>query len=670
MAGPKGMQPADVGALTDVSDPRISPDGHTVAFTVTTVDVEDNDYRSRIWLADLSGETRPRPLTRGDGKDVRARWSPDGRFLAFTSKREDEGSQLCVIPVSVAGEVRTVARSAEDIEDLAWSPDGTKLAYAARARDPRYDEKKAKDQPPRRIERFFFRLDTVGWTIDRPRKLFVADVERDGPPVQVTSGDVDDHGLSWSPDGRSIAFTSSRHENWDIDRAVDLFAVAGDPGGAGAEPEPVRLTPTALEYGHPSWSPDGTRIAVHQTDPRTGPTHNQVVVVAVAGGDIVSLTTSLDRNCAPYVGAAREPLWDGDDLVFGIEDSGNTHLYRVAADGSGKPELVVGGERTVTGWDVRDGVVAFTATTATSLPELYVRSADGTETQLTALGAPFAAAREIVEPERFTATSPDGAEVDGWIIRPVGFEAGSGRKYPMLLNIHGGPFTQYGSKFFDEFQVQAAAGYVVVYANPRGSSGYSEAWGRAIRGPGASVDPGSGWGGVDYDDLMAVVDEALERFPFIDGDRLGVLGGSYGGYMTSWIVGHTNRFVAACSERSVNNLLTMEHTSDIATMFEDSVGARHIDDPEEYRRQSPITYVRNIETPVLILHSEDDLRCPMEQAEELFIALRLLGKEVEYVRFPGESHELTRSGAPRHRVQRFEILLDFFARHLSPSPPE
>jgi dipeptidyl aminopeptidase/acylaminoacyl peptidase len=217
---------------------------------------------------------------------------------------------------------------------------------------------------------------------------------------------------------------------------------------------------------------------------------------------------------------------------------------------------------------------------------------------------------------------------------------------------------------FDEFQIQAHAGYAVLYCNPRGSSGYSEAWGRAVRWPGAEVDPGTGWGGADYDDLMAVVDEAIRRFPFVDPDRLGVLGGSYGGYMTSWIIGHTDRFKAACSERAANNLLGLEATSDIAGAFVDYVGVQHVDDPDAYLRHSPITYVKSMTTPLLIVHSESDLRCPISQAEELFVALRLLHQEVEFVRFPGESHELSRSGAPRHRVQRAELILEWFDRHL------
>ena len=234
-------------------------------------------------------------------------------------------------------------------------------------------------------------------------------------------------------------------------------------------------------------------------------------------------------------------------------------------------------------------------------------------------------------------------------------------RYPVLLNIHGGPFTQYTTRFFDEFHVLAGAGYAVVYSNPRGSSGYGEEWGRAIRGPDGG---GPGWGSVDYEDLMAVTDEALSRFSFCDPDRVGVLGGSYGGYMTSWIVGHTDRFKAACSERAVNNMIAEGGSSDIGIWFKGYTGAHWFEDPETHLRVSPSTYAQNITTPLLIVHSEEDLRCPVVNAEELFTILRLLGREVELVRFPGEGHELSRSGKPRHRVQRFEILVDWFDRYL------
>jgi dipeptidyl aminopeptidase/acylaminoacyl peptidase len=257
--------------------------------------------------------------------------------------------------------------------------------------------------------------------------------------------------------------------------------------------------------------------------------------------------------------------------------------------------------------------------------------------------------------------STDGSEVDAWIVRPHGFE--EGRRYPVLLNIHGGPFAQYGDRFLDEFQVQAGAGYVVLYSNPRGSSGSTEEWARAIRGPGAE---GPGMGTVDYDDVMAVVDTALARFDFCDPERLGVIGGSYGGFLTSWIVSRTDRFKAACSERSVNDWHSMYGSSDSGWTFKGYVGAHLFEDPDAWHAISPTTYAENIRTPLMIMHSENDLRCNVEQAEQLFTTLRLLKRNVEMVRWPAESHELSRSGSPAHRVGRFEIILEWFGRYLSP----
>jgi dipeptidyl aminopeptidase/acylaminoacyl peptidase len=353
----------------------------------------------------------------------------------------------------------------------------------------------------------------------------------------------------------------------------------------------------------------------------------------------------------------REPAWDGNRIVFVIEDGGNVHLYAVAVDGTGDSEPLVGGEQVVTGFDVRGGTIVHSASRSTALSELYSGDA-----RLTDAGAAFSNGRELVRPERFTARSEDGTEVDCWIVRPAGFEAG--RKYPTLLSIHGGPFSQYSTGFFDEFQVYAGHGYAVVYSNPRGSSGYSEEWGRAIRGP--SNGQGPGWGTVDYEDLMAAVDTALGRFDFIDADRLGVLGGSYGGFMTTWIAGHTNRFQAACSERAVNNLVSAYGSSDVFWAFAGVFGAFLYDDFEAWAERSPTSYARNIETPLLIMHSENDLRCAVEQAEHLFITLRLARKKTELIRFPAESHELSRSGSPTHRVMRFDILLEWFDRHLKP----
>jgi dipeptidyl aminopeptidase/acylaminoacyl peptidase len=284
------------------------------------------------------------------------------------------------------------------------------------------------------------------------------------------------------------------------------------------------------------------------------------------------------------------------------------------------------------------------------------------ERSLTSLTQPFAETVSLASPQRFLARSADGTEVECWAIPPAA--ARPGTRYPTLLNVHGGPFTQYGNRFVDDFQLQAAAGFGVLYCNPRGSAGYSEQWGRAIRFPECDSDPGSGWGTVDYEDVIACVETASQRFDWIDPQRLGILGGSYGGFMTSWVIGHTDRFKAACSERACNNLTAMEHNADIAGFIRSYVGQDHLSAPQAYARHSPVSYVSEMTTPVLIIHSEDDLRCPINQAEELFVALWLLGREPVMIRFPDENHDLTRGGSPAHRITRTELILDWFRERL------
>lgn len=641
------MEPRDVGELTGVLDPRVSPDGNQVAYVVWRIDRDANEYRNAIWLAPLDGEGRPRQFTSGTKRDGTPRWSPDGSRIAFTSNRDGDAAQLYLMPVA-GGEPRRLTSLKEDVTEPAWSPDGSRLAFVSRVPDPAYEEEDPKTRAPRRFTRLQFKLDNEGWTGDRRQHLFTVSADGSEEARQLTDGDFEDDNPSWSPDGNRIAFASARDEDWDTSPTRDIYVVDSDGG------EPERLTGADGYAAHPSWSPDGARIAyLFHPGIWDEPRHGQVAVLDVASGERRTLTGGLDRNCNPYP-PMREPAWDGDSLLFAVEDSGNTPLYRVAPDGSGAPELVVGGELQVTGFDAAGGRVAHAATTPTRLSELFAG-----DRRLTGVGGAFVAARELSAPERFTATSEDGTEVEAWVMRPAGLE--EGRRYPTLLNIHGGPFTQYGNRFFDEFHVYSGAGYAVVYCNPRGSSGYSEEWGRAIRGP---VEGGPGWGTRDYEDVMAVTEEAVRRFDFVDGDRLGVLGGSYGGYMTTWILGHTDRFRAACSERSCNNFMLEGGSADIGWMFKGELGAFWFERPDAYLQISPSTYAANITTPTLILHSENDLRCPVGHAEDLFTILRLKKQEVELVRFPEESHELTRSGSPTHRIQRFEIILDWFDRHL------
>jgi dipeptidyl aminopeptidase/acylaminoacyl peptidase len=652
------MRPEDVYALTSVADPRLSPDARRVAYVVNRIDREANAYRAAVWTTMLDGSEAPRRFTSGERSDHSPRWSPDGRWLAFVSNRDGEDEkeshgELYVLP-SDGGEPRRLTEGKEAVESIAWSPDSRRIAFARRVRDEAYEEEDDRLRAPRRFGRLFYKLDGVGWTGDRRRHLFVVDL--DGDERQLTDGDCEDDGpVAWSPDGSRIVFSSMRGDRWDVELVEALYELEVDSERS----EPRRLTQPDESGSMASFSPDGSLVAyVHTPEDGTSPHHSQIAVMRADGGERRILTASLDRQCFPYP-LAREPVWDGDRVAFAVEDGGNVHLYTVTADGPDEPELLVGGEQVTGLYDVVDGVVVYTASSHTRPHELF----GGDGKRLTSVCDYFVGERQLADVERFTATSADGADVDAWLVRPPGFD--EGRRYPALLTIHGGPFTQYGTGFFDEVQVYAGAGYCVLFSNPRGGSGYAEEWGRAIRGPAGGAGPG--WGTVDYDDLMGVVDTALERFPFLDADRLGVLGGSYGGFMTSWVVGHTKRFKAALSERAVNHLVSAFGSSDVFWIFERQFGGPMWESVDEWLRMSPATYARDIETPLLVVHSENDLRCNVEQGEHLFTLLRLLGKEVEMLRFPAEGHELSRSGSPLHRVQRFEAILDWFGRYLEPA---
>lgn len=650
------MGPFDLGAYRSVSAVAVSPDANRVAYVVGAIDIPANRYRSCLWLAPADGSSPPRQLTSGDS-DKSPTWSPDGRFLAFASERgaTDTKHSLHVLPVDGPGEIITIGTSSEAFTALSWAPDGTTLAYIQRAptSDAKITDEKAR--PPRRITRFFTRLDGEGWTYDRPNHLWVVPVDGSLAAADLTPGEYEFSTFTWLHDSQSLVCAGAAHVDWDRDLETHLHTVALDGTRR-------QITSGPIMSDAPSVSPDGRHVAfVGRDNPLSEPHNWRLGVLDLGTGERRWIETGLDRTWNPYPSPGA-PKWLDDNSLLGVvEDRGNAHLYRVPTNGA-PIELVVGGDQIITAFDSASGTIAMAVSLSDRPSELVVqRGLTGTATTVSDATRSFCAVAKPVTPERFTAG--DHA-IDVWVFLPPSYDPGRVAGYPLLLNIHGGPFTQYGNRFLDEAQVQASAGYVVVLSNPRGGSGRDTAWARAIAGPKSAEQPGTGWGSVDADDILTVLDSVLARHPAVDPARVGAIGGSYGGYLTSWLIAHSDRFAAACSERSVNNLLSEEWTSDIGTAFRTEIGVSHIDDPEEYLRVSPIRFVRNIQTPLLIMHSEDDLRCPISQAEELFVALRMLHRDVEFVRFPGEGHELSRSGSPIHRRQRFEILLEFFGRHL------
>jgi dipeptidyl aminopeptidase/acylaminoacyl peptidase len=643
----RGMTPADLFRIQWISDARIAPDGRMLAFTVTRLDEEADDYRSAVWVVPADGSAPARHFTSGGGKDSAPRWSPDGTRLAFLSDRDGGKAQVYVMDVT-GGEARKLSAIPQGAGAPEWSPDGTRLVTVVRTggeeQGSTQDSHKPKTPPARLITVLKYRYNGEGFTYDRRRHLFVIDAAS-GETRQLTQGDWDDTQPAWSPDSHRLVFVSARHAERDYDRAADIFVVDAKGG------EPVRVTPGGGVCALPAWSPDGQSIAyLGYADAEDAPRNSRLWLVPAAGGPSRCLTGHLDRDLAITETAA--PIWqaDGAAIIVGMQDRGSVGVIQVqVADGTVLP--LVHGKRSVTSYSVANTTMAFTAAEPHRPAEVYVRTALS-ERQVTALNAEWCATVELPEPEHFIVHS-DGGEIDAWVMRPAGFAPG--RRYPTLVNLHGGPFAQYGWTFFDEFQVQTGAGYAVLCCNPRGSSGREDTFARAIIGcPG---EP-------DSADVLAMLDGALQRYDFLDPERVGLIGGSYGGYLAGWIVGHTDRFVAAVPERGLYNRYSKDGTSDVWSGYT-YLRTHQWENPELYWRYSPIAYVQNIRTPLLLLHSEEDLRCPIEQAEQLFTALKQMRREVRFVRFPGENHELSRSGKPSHRVQRFGYILDWFAAKLS-----
>jgi dipeptidyl aminopeptidase/acylaminoacyl peptidase len=460
-------------------------------------------------------------------------------------------------------------------------------------------------------------------------------------PLRVGSGDGDESGAAWSPDGTTIAFLSTLDDPLNMRSGVDVIEV-----------DLTKKTASVVEsytgFAQLTYSPDATLYGVgHST-----PDYPSLTSLWRISGGMVDLTGHVDRSIFSFllpIGMAR-PDWTEDGFYVGMADSGTLGLIRFRGDDI---EAVLDGSRYVTGYQRGDdGSIYFVADDATQPGELYVRDPDGTERQLTRFNDAFRAEVTLVEPDHFRAESEPGVDVDTWLFTPQG-----DGPFPVLVNIHGGPASQYGFNVFDEFQIYAGAGYAVVACNPCGSSGRGTDWLKAVTG--------DGWGVVDVTDVTASLNAALARDPRLDGERVGIMGGSYGGFLTAWMTARSDRFRSAVVERALLSWESFAGASDIARDFSERyLGAVPPHGHEVLRAASPLTEAYRITTPTLIVHSDKDFRCPIEQAEQLFMTLLRTGVDVEMVRSPDESHELSRSGSPRHRRERFEAILDWHSSHL------
>jgi len=702
----RAPRPDDIYRFRLATQPALSPDGGSVAFTLQTVAPGKDGYRHAVWMVHTDGREGSRKLTIGAKHDRQPRFSPDGRTLAFISDRRltaeelpgappteerEDANQVYLLPLDGPGEARRVTDMPRGVEDFAWSPDGRRLAVvssshgATREEDARRRgkplEKAKPGEAPRSDYRFVDRLsymrNAAGFTYDKEKRLWLVEVET-GAATPLTNGRSGDQEPVWSPDGTRIAFTANRRPNYDLGWWQDVFVVDVESR------RETRLTPAGEAiFGAPAWRPDGRRVAVlgHRF-PAAGGSRFDIWLVAADGSDARDGGENLSGRHDIMPGATmgsdvtigEDPRLavsaDGRWITFTAPQRGSYELWRISTR-DGELERLTEGRHYISSFSQvalpgSGSRIAYLRSSPTELPDVQVLDLPASAAnakgrarrrsrprRLTELNRELLDEVQLAEPNDRWA-SVDGHEVQTWYVPPAA-RAGS-RGAPLVTEIHGGPHTLYGWAPYWEFQVLAADGIGVHYANPRGSEGY-----------GQDFNAGNfrDWGPGPMRDVLAGID-ALVAEGLADPDRLGVTGGSYGGYLTSWIVGQTDRFKAAITCRSVNDLTSQMMTGDIAgpSFGRLDLGAAPWEDPEIFRAQSPITHARNIRTPLLIQHSEKDLRTPIGQAEELFTILRSLRRPVRLMRVPEETHELTRSGTPFRRVENAVQVRDWFHHFL------
>lgn len=637
---PRSLTVDDLFEIRRVGDPQISPDGEWVAYTVRTTSLEDESSETRIWMISTGGGD-PIPMTAKGYSASTPRWSPDGQYLSFTASKEGTSNQVWTLN-RLGGEAQQLTDVKQGVGSYSWSPDGSKMLLGIR--DPEEDEEgESEVQKPWVIERLQFKRDGVGYlTGDRHTHLYVFDLASK-ELTQITSGSYDESEAVWSPDGRRVAFVSNRTQNPDGNSNTDIWVVAADNTDKGETLLQVTTNPGSDRS--PAWSPDGESIAyVTVTEPELiWYATNHLAVASVSEGNFRVLTESLDRN----VGSPRFAA-DGRAIYFGLEDSGENHLARIEVS-NGRITRPIAGEFSARNFSFGpDGVIAILVS-RTDLPgEVFLMDRDEL-TQLTTVNDEFLSGIRLADVRNVQFPSGDGTEIEGFIYLPPGFDPAM--RYPTLLRIHGGPVSQYSHSFSFDSQLFAAEGYVVVMTNPRGSSGYGQEFSHALW---------ADWGNKDYEDVMAGVDYAIAQ-GFSDPDKLGVGGWSYGGILTDHVITKTDRFKAAITGASEVLYVANYGHDHYQLQWEGELGLPW-ENREVWERISPFNKVENIVTPTLIMGGEHDWNVPIQNSEQLYQALRRLGRETQLVVYPGQSHGLRVPSYQKDRLERYLAWYDKYVK--------
>jgi dipeptidyl aminopeptidase/acylaminoacyl peptidase len=631
---PRPIRPADIYRLKDVGAPRISPDGAWIAYTVTTPDSAKDKSDSDVWMVSWDG-TRTLRMTSSPEGESNPRWSPDNRYLSFVSGRyESKGGQIWLLDRS-GGEAVRLTELKGGISDYEWSPDGTRIAVASHDPDPeegKPDSLRSKNPKPIVIDRYGFKRDNTGYLSRLRDHIWIIDVATK-TATQLTTGDVDDGSVRWSPDGRRLAFVSERADA-DADRVnnSDVYVVDATKGAT-----PVRLTTWPGPDNAPVWSPDGTSIAYLQGSEPTlsAYTQNQIAIVPGAGGAARLVAPSLDRDVNSLTWST-----DGKSLRFLLGDDRAVHLATVSVEG-GAVQRLVEGRRVVTSYDVAPNGRTV-ASVGTAVRSAEIHAMDGAALRaLTHVNDATFAELQLGTTEDVSFRNKDGLAVGALLVRPAGFV--TGRKYPMLLRIHGGPNGQDQHQFSFERELFAANGYLVLAVNYRGSSGRGQAWKKAIF---------ADWGNKEVQDLLAGVDHVI-GMGIADPARLGIGGWSYGGILTDYTIATTTRFKAATSGAGSALQTTMYGTDQYIYQYENELGAPW-KNPKAWEKVSyPFWHADRITTPTLFLGGEKDFNVPIAGGEQMYQALTSLGVPSQLVVYPGQFHGISRPSFVKDRYERY-----------------